>query len=579
MAWLGRADQIVGDAELAGTGSGPSTFAAVDPAGRYEAVFNDARMTVWRVDGQRASLRGTVELDTDGVSGAAFGDDGRTLVLAGRSGARMIRFSGNRATVERLNVRSSWPAVVAAAPRGGAIAMQVAGGLQVLTPTKSYLLPGEPNDATFTPDGARIVVAGADGVSIRDTASGAILTSLLPADRRVVSMAFSPNGRTLAAGGPGLFPALLDATGDTRALRRVDVRGDAAAVAPGRPWDGGAKGTTIALSGGGMGRLQYLSPVGPVNSVSFSPDGADVVAQGSAGAAVWSIADGAHARPWLTRGATAFAVAAGRRDSAWIDRHGRLVLADGNGRPSGPPIPLCRNTCNGDPLLALSADGGRLVAGTSNDSLILVDVAARRVVARLETPGGHASIEAVAVSPDGRHVAEGLFKSGLVIRDTGASRPAMPLNLPGSDTEDATTSSATSLAFSPDGRLLAAGDGSGRVMLWSIATVSPVGPQVDDAATEGWQGVTGLTFDANGGHLAAWAPPKLITGTCVCAIGRRALAHVRGGFSPDRSGGDSSRTSRIAPTAQPEHHRCPGSPIPGLHVSPAFAQHGVALGA
>ena len=503
--------QILGDAELAGTGSGPSTFAAIDPAGRYEAVFNDVRATVWRVDGQRASLRGTVELDAGGESGASFGDDGRMLVLAGRRGARVIRFSGNRARVEQLNVRSPWPAVTAAAPRGGAIAMQVASGLQVVTPTKSYLLPGEPNDAVFTPDGTRIAVGGADGLTLRDTASGAILASLLPADRRIVSMAFSPDGRSLAAGGPGLFPALLDPTGATRALPRADVRGDAAAVAPDDRGSAMATGTRIALSGRGVGRVQYLmSPVGTVKSLSFSPDGADVVAQGSAGAAVWSVADSARSPPGLARGAVAFAVAASRQRSAWIDPHGRLVLADGNRRPSGPPLPLCRSACFGDPLLALSADGRRAVAGASNDSLVLVDVSARRAVARLESRGGHASIEAVAVSPDGRRVAEGLFKSGFLVRDTGAPRRARPLNLPGSDPEDATTSSATSLAFSPDGRLLATGDGSGRVMLWSIATLSPVGPQLDDAATQGFQGVKGLTFDANGGHLAAWAPPQLM---------------------------------------------------------------------
>src|SRR5688572_13286349 len=89
----------------------------------------------------------------------------------------------------------------------------------------------------------------------------------------------------------------------------------------------------------------------------------------------------------------------------------------------GPPVTAA----------AFSADGGRLVSGSSDGFVRVWDVAGRRELARwraFDTPTrDRLAVWAVAISPDGRYVAFAVTGFGAQLWEWGA--PAPPAPLPG----------------------------------------------------------------------------------------------------------------------------------------------------
>lgn len=104
--------------------------------------------------------------------------------------------------------------------------------------------------------------------------------------------------------------------------------------------------------------------------------------------------------------------------------------------------------------IAFSADGKQIGAGDPERRIILRDCASGQVLRRFE-PLFKSQVMAIAISPDGRQIAAGSRQGGLIVWDSqnGAilwQTDAKKLTLP------ATADGADLLAFSPDGRHLAA---------------------------------------------------------------------------------------------------------------------------
>lgn len=127
--------------------------------------------------------------------------------------------------------------------------------------------------------------------------------------------------------------------------------------------------------------------------------------------------------------------------------------------------------------LAYSPDGGRLAAVTP-EGVRLLDASTFQPVLNLtfgvSSPGSAIRFNRarIAFSPDGRMLAAG-SNATIKIWEVGSGRElrtitrAEPPTLPG---HIATLGGISSLCFSPDGRLLAAGGGSREVRTWEVST-------------------------------------------------------------------------------------------------------------
>ncbi|MEI7780803.1 MAG: hypothetical protein WCJ18_02620, partial [Planctomycetota bacterium] len=139
-----------------------------------------------------------------------------------------------------------------------------------------------------------------------------------------------------------------------------------------------------------------------------------------------------------------------------------------------------------DSLVALSADGSRLVTTSHEDDLHVWNVADGSAVATLS---GHAAVvTALAFSPDGSQIASGA-KNGH-IRLWNPETFALERELMGHD------GPVLSLAYRPDGETLASGSHDGTARIWSRTTAEPL------AVLPGLQGMTAVAFSPDGRQLA-----------------------------------------------------------------------------
>ena len=343
---------------------------------------------------------------------------------------------------------------------------------------------------------------------------------LVSGSSQVDGVAFSPDGRTLAAGDDGGHVGLWDVA----AARRT------ATLAEGIPVSSVAfspDGRTLAVSdyGGYVGlwdvaaarRTATLAVGSSVESVAFSPDGHTLAVSDHDGVGLWDVAAGRR---------TATLAEGSPVDSVAFSPDGRtLAAADDGGHVGLWDVAAARRTATlaeGSPVdsVAFSPDGHTLAAGDYGGHVGLWDVAAAR---RTATLAEGSLIESVAFSPDGHTLAVSDHGGHVGLWDVAAARRTANL---------AEGSPVYNLAFSPDGRTLAAGDRSGHVGLWDVAA----GQRVSNVA-EG-SPVYSLAFSLDGRTLAVGDLGGYV-GLWDVAAGRRTATLAEGSpvygvaFSPD----------------------------------------------
>ena len=259
------------------------------------------------------------------------------------------------------------------------------------------------------------------------------------------------------------------------------------------------------------GRVRRLegSHDGSVVRMGFTRDGRTLVTSGADGMLiVWDVRDGevretlsGHANGWIwgldvsADGRTAYSAGEEGRSFVWDlagDRRlDRLFAAD---RPFIPD--------DGDTLprgLALSPDGRTLALGNSDGAVDLIDAATLQPRASL--PALQGFVAALAFSPDGRVLAAAGQRGEVALFD------ARTLRARGGLTGLRTTTQA--LAFSPDGGLLAAAELGDRPATDDPADYTGGGVRVWDVRQRALTGVrfqsssSSIAFSPDGALLAA----------------------------------------------------------------------------
>jgi WD40 repeat protein len=426
--------------------------------------------------------------------------------------------------------------------------------------------------AAFSPDGSVIAAAGADrAVHLWQVTPAGAVTAVGPplagASNTIYSVAFSPDGRLLAtgsadgtvrlwnvanpahavpAGRPLTLPhkgsqvnsvafgaggGVLAAGTSAGTVMLWKLSGTAAAAYPHMPLKGpGGPVTGVAISPDGKtlaasshDRKVWLwtlrtgakhkptaVPDGTLagatnwdNTVAFSPDGASVAA-GTSGAEVlvWSLA---------TRAVTATVPQPQPVTSVAWDGTDTVAASDADGTVSliGLPTPVLA-TGNSPAGVAYSPDGKDLAVGGT--SVQLWNAATRTLLATHPLPAG-VTVNATVFSSGGV-IAAALSDGTVALLDGRTLDPVgRPFGVIAGQGE------AESVAFSPDGRLIATGADDGSVRLYDVS--DPARPRLLADVHHSGNPVYTVAFAPDGATVAAASTDDVVS-----------LWHVTGGAAP-----------------------------------------------
>ncbi|WP_427162719.1 trypsin-like peptidase domain-containing protein [Aliinostoc sp. HNIBRCY26] len=366
-----------------------------------------------------------------GMSGGAILDEQGKLV--GIHGRATTRPDTNATTVLGIPLRiylSLAPSVqaVATAPSSAKFTLVktlIGHSQKVLTLTVSWInlqfIEGRVISVAFSPDGRTLASGSWDKtIKIWNIATGQEIRTLNGHSQGVYSVAFSPDGRTLASGSWDKTIKIWNiATGQLiRTLNGHSDLVESVAISPdGRTLASGSQDKTIKIWNIATGQLiRTLNGHSDlVESVAISPDG-KTLASGSQDKTIkiWNIATGQEIR----------------------------TLND----PSVISV-------------AFSPDGRTLASGSQDKTIKIWNMSTGQLIRTLT---GHSDwVNSVAFSPDGRTLASGSWDKTIKIWNMSTGQEIRILN--------GHSHWVNSVAFSPDGRTLASGSWDATIKIWRLS--------------------------------------------------------------------------------------------------------------
>ena len=464
-------------------------------------------MRLWDVSSGEAvaTLRG----HTDVVMGVAFAMDGSTLASSSQdttvklwelaSGEEVATLTGHGAAVRSLAfspdgvtlATGGWDRTVKlwdVALREEMSTLEGAGGASV----------------AFAADGATLATGTDSGaVKLWNVDSGEELATLQGHTYTLSSVAFSPNGETLSTGGSDDKVKIWDIasrqevavlTGHTDAIVAVAFSPVAETLATGSasPSIHGDHAVKLWEAATGQETTTLAAHFGPVRHVTFSPDGATLaVSSSNFLVKLW---DTASREEIVTLPGPAWPT-----DSLAFSPVGAtLASASGDGTAKIWTVPEGRQIANLEGhsaevvSVAFSPDGATLASGSTDSTVKLGNAASGLETATLV--GHSAAVRSVAFGPSGATLVSGSTDHTVKLWDT-ESRAEIRTLLQEDPFEVA------SVAYSPDGSVVAAGVGGWRattVTLWRAATGREL------ATLRGHAGAVGsIAFSRDGSTLAS----------------------------------------------------------------------------
>ncbi|MEU6996131.1 hypothetical protein ABZ953_36450 [Streptomyces sp. NPDC046465] len=426
----------------------------------------------------------------------------------------------------------------------------------------------------FTPDGRTLAVGGLNRegrglVQLWDTVSLKPRSTVLVPGGEVISVAIAADGRTLAIGGANGKVRLWD-LGKRRARAMFFVQATDVILLTFSP-----DGRTVATSGNdlrirlwetatGKARTTLAGHSASIVDLAFSSDGRSLASSATDGEVrLWDMTEEEARAPTMTRTDELAALA--------FSPDGRLLATGSNSGPHGGEVRLW-NTATGTARttvlrgfaevrsVAFSPDGRSVAGLVSNERseravVRLWNAATGKVRATLIKPVDH--VLAIAFTSHGDLLAAGDATGVVQSWDIASGETRM---LKGFKAFSALTSVA---AFSPDGRSVAAGDVEGRVRLWDVESGS-----LRTVVSRRADKVGALAFSPDGHTLALNGRTDgevrfydTATGRLRYAFPRRTASRAPLAFSPDGkriAGGSDEGTVRLWDAA-------PLRPGPALH--------------
>jgi WD40 repeat protein/DNA-directed RNA polymerase specialized sigma24 family protein len=436
---------------------------------------------------------------TDGAGGLAISPNGKIVAVANYARALLLDAADGR---ELKRLESGKARQVVFAPDSESVWVGCDGGgvsdrekfpgtvsrwdLQTGTKAQSFeMAPGMLLSLALSPDGKMLAAGGENyGPLLWEAAGGKPAELESHGQRRrpwLQNLAFSPDGKSLAAADTSGRVRVWDVTTRRERVRHDEHSGGLpdVAVSP----DGklaataGADGTVRIWDLATMRTVRSWSAdnFASVLAVAFTPDGGSLLTCGWSGSLrLWDVATGKEIRRLrdeksYVRGAA-------------LSPDGQLVATTGKG---GMSIVLCE-TATGRPVreltghisllswLTFSPDGRRLISAADSHfdgtksltdlSVRVWDVATGKELHKFDAGRPHGG---VAVSPDGRVIAAGAFAPG---ETTGSLR--FWDTVTGKELEERRMNGVARVAFSKDGRYLATADRD--IQLIEVASGRPV---------------------------------------------------------------------------------------------------------